>query len=135
MPETTDAILSLLRYAAAPSIVGALASILFDFLRSHLPQDAESPSPLRRLGARLRSLLFVPRYARWAALLLAGLIGGLLNMAIAALSGGDVLAVADNALAGLMAMVASQLVHSRSLSAAVPDAAAVQSRLDALKDQ
>src|SRR4051812_2523047 len=105
MNQTAAVLIPLLRYAAAPSFVGALASIAFAYLRVSLPSGAEAVSPaptprhpsLRRLGARLRALLFTPRYARLAALLLAGLIGGALNVLIAALSGGDVLSVLDTA--------------------------------------
>jgi len=131
MNETLAAFLPLLRYLAAPSVVGALASIAFACLRVSLPQDTEltSPAPstrypaLRRFGVQLRALLFTPRYARLAALLLAGIIGGALNVLIAAVSGGDVLAVADHATAGLMAMVASQLMHGMTLNAEVGNAA------------
>jgi len=130
MSETLAIFLPLLRYAAAPSVVGALASIAFAYLRVALPQDTESASPapstrypaLRRLGVRIRALLFTPRYARLAALFLAGLIGGALNVLIAALSGGDVLSVLDTASAGLLAMVASQLTHGMTLDAEVGNA-------------
>lgn len=129
MSQTTAAALLLLRYLAQSSIAGALASYLFDALRSFLLR-AESPSPLRRLGA----LLSAPRYARYGSLLLAACIGGAANVAIAYLSQGDVGAVMDSVLAGLLTVVASQLIHGQSLSNAVPDMAIVQARLDALKE-
>lgn len=135
MPETHDTLLPLLRLVAQSSIAGVLASYLFAWLRSRLPQDAESASALRRFGAQLRILLFTPRYARMTTLALMFVIGGAAQMGIAALTGGDVLAVLDTVTAGLMAFAASQITHGLTLSSAIPDPAALQARLDALNDQ
>lgn len=110
MSETTAATLLLLRYIAQSSIAGALASVLFDRIRSSLLRA--EPAPLQRLGA----ILSAPRYARWAALLLAALIGGAANVAIAYLAGGDVGAVTDSVVAGLLTMIVSQIAHGQSLS-------------------
>jgi hypothetical protein len=135
MPETVIALIPLLRYLALPPIAGALASTLFDGLRSSLPQDAESPSPLRRLGARIRSWLMAPRYARYAALLLAALIGAAANAGLAHLTGGSVTVALDTALAACVAAIVGQIQHGWSLSADAPAPRGgiyegIQSRLD-----
>lgn len=97
---------------ALTSIVGAgyAASWLIDQLRARFPLPTEPPN---RCCARLfYKLLYAQQWARYSTFVLAVLISLICSTAYAWLTGGDIGAALDKALAAALAIIASQVRHA-----------------------
>lgn len=116
MNQTTSILLPLLQYLASAG-AGVAASRLFAQLRCTFPLPIEQPHGWRITAYRV---LYAPRYARIAVLVLAGVIGVIAASLVAFLSGANVTNALDTATAGFLAGIASQILHSLSLADEVP---------------
>lgn len=117
MTHTVQTILPILHFLAGPG-AGVAAFFLFDAIRNWYPQPVSTPvSSLARLAYRV---LYAPRYARIAALVLAGAIGIMASVPLAMLTGTDVAGALDTALAAALAAISSQVMHSFSLETKIP---------------
>lgn len=118
MTATLAILLPLLQLVAAPTGAGIAASWLIDRARQRWPLPATPPTAAwRRHGYWL---LYAPRATRILAMVLAALIGMLASATVAALTGADVLAAVDLALAGALAALAAQLRHGQTLRSEIP---------------
>jgi len=110
--ETTAMLLIILQYLIAPGVAGALASALFQTIRRRAGLKAWCARHYQRPdGFVLSWALFSPRGALLSALALAAAISGMASVAVAALSGGDVLAALDTALAAALSAIWSQIAY------------------------
>lgn len=103
--QSLQAFLPFLQIVAAPAGAGALTVWLFNRLREAFPTA---------------TILHAPAFARYASIILAGVISALASMGVAALGGGDVVSAADAAIAGMVGALTSQLTHGLSLPGDVP---------------
>jgi hypothetical protein len=105
--QSLMAFLPFLQLVAAPAGAGALTVALFNWLRGQFPTA---------------TLLHAPLFARYAAIVLAGLISAGASMGVASLTSADVVGAADAAIAGMVGSLTSQLVHGLSLPTTAPEA-------------
>lgn len=105
--QSLHAFLPFLQLVAAPAGAGAATVWIFNQLRDLFPTA---------------TILHVPAFARYASIILAGVISALAAMGVAALTDADVLSAGDAAVAGMVGALTSQLTHGLSLPASVPGA-------------
>lgn len=117
MNETLTAIQPWLVLLAGPVASAALAAKLFGAIRTGV--DREWVAAHIRFPAvwALSWLLYAPLGALLSALTLAGLISGAAATALAALTGGDVWATVDMALAALIGALLSQIAYRLGIGA------------------
>lgn len=117
MSDTLAAIQPYLILLAGPVASGALAAKLFGMIRASV--DREWVAAHIRFPAiwALAWLLYAPLGALLSALTLAGLISGAAATALAALTGGDVAATVDMALAALIGALLSQVAYRLGIGA------------------
>lgn len=113
----SDAIQPYLILLAGPVASGALAARLFGIIRARtnrewLAQNIRFPAVWAASW-----LLYSPLGALLSALTLAGLISGAAATALAALTGGDVWATVDMALAALIGAILSQVAYRLGIGA------------------
>lgn len=105
MSQSLAALLPFLQLVAAPAGAGAVTVALFNWLKRVFPNA---------------TLLHAPAFARYASIILAGLISVGVGALAAWLTEGNPLPAVDAAIAGMVGALASQLTHGLSLPATVP---------------
>lgn len=110
MSQTTSALLPILELLAGGPGSGIAAYYLFQWFRRL------SPAPV--VGSRLSTperafaaVLWTPQYARYTAIILAGLVSVACSALLALLQGQDVLLAVDTVVASLVSMISSQVWH------------------------
>lgn len=100
-----------LQYLVTVGGAGAAATWLIDRARQRWPLPAEQPK--QRIAQLVFLALYAPRYVRWTALALAGVISIAAAVVLAAASGQPI----NVAAAAAFAAIYSQLAHGKTLSA------------------
>jgi len=113
MTQTTHILIPILSFLVSTGGAGVVASLLFDNLRAHYPQES-----MPQWAARL---IYAPRYARWSVMLLALVISVGASALLALVQGQDMLLSIDAALAASLSVIVSQVKHSFRQSTQVKD--------------
>lgn len=115
--RTLESVIPIIAFLASTGGSGAVAVVVFNWLREQFPLDQ---AHYGRGHALMVRLLHVPRNARLSSLVLAAAISITFTGILAAVQGQDVVDALDITLSAVLSALVSQVFHGLTLSSVLP---------------